>query len=638
VQEIVEPEISVSASLGHDSRAERVGRFVVRRSYSAALLTLAAAAIHFATAPEHFETYVPYGVFFLCLGVAQAGLAVALLVRPSRRLFAGAAIGTLAVIGLYVASRTTGLPIAPQPWRPEPVGFVDVVCTLLEAVAVPVFLVLLWRPGRRRGRVRVALTTLPAFLFSGLTAFAGVGAALTPMEEAFSVAPPAPGSISVASLKERPGSEPVRSFTLTAAVTNVAGGQAWTFNGTLPGPELRVKVGDRVRATLVNHLPEATSIHWHGLVLPNAEDGVAGVTQNAVAPGASHTYEFVAREPGTYWYHAHQKTNDQIPRGLLGALIIQPWTVTETRDYSLLIHTLPGGASIAINGTANPHLDANPGDTVRLRLINGAQPDLDKSMVQAPVLLGAPYRISALDGHDLNQPGELGPQQILLGMGQRADLVFTMPAGGAVRLAGIKGAPAVPLFGAQQGTASVTVGEGPAPAANNVSSLPRFDLTRYGQPLPDPVAGAAGSDVTQEIVLSAAGPVFRRGTLDGIDTFNGLASPQIPPIHVREGQLVRLRIVNVSNAAYHTIHIHGHVFSIVARNGHPLAGSPVHVDGVLVGPHEIWDVAFRADNPGIWMLHCHVLVHAAGGMSMTVNYEGISTPFTMGRRSGNEPE
>src|ERR1700694_929840 len=184
----------------------------VVRSYAAALLTLAAAAIHFAVAPMHLSEFALYGVFFIGLGLAQACLAAALVLSPSRRLFGAAAAGTLAVIGLYVASRTTGLPIGPQPWRPEPVGFVDVVCTLLEGIAVLLFLLLLWRPRRKRSRIRVALRTVPAVLFSGLAAFVGVGAALTPMAEAFSAAPPAPGSISVSGLEERPGCQPGRSF------------------------------------------------------------------------------------------------------------------------------------------------------------------------------------------------------------------------------------------------------------------------------------------------------------------------------------------------------------------------------------------------------------------------------------------
>jgi FtsP/CotA-like multicopper oxidase with cupredoxin domain len=124
---------------------------------------------------------------------------------------------------------------------------------------------------------------------------------------------------------------------------------------------------------------------------------------------------------------------------------------------------------------------------------------------------------------------------------------------------------------------------------------------------------------------------------DAVDTLNGQISPFVTPIRVGEGDLVRLHIVNKSDGS-HPVHIHGHVFSILAKNGRSLSGSPVHVDAVLVGPFETWDVAFKADNPGIWMLHCHVLAHAAHGMSMTINYEGISTPFSMGSRSGNIPE
>jgi FtsP/CotA-like multicopper oxidase with cupredoxin domain len=86
------------------------------------------------------------------------------------------------------------------------------------------------------------------------------------------------------------------------------------------------------------------------------------------------------------------------------------------------------------------------------------------------------------------------------------------------------------------------------------------------------------------------------------------------------------------------MHLHGHTVSVVSRNGVPVSGSPVRLDSVLVGPHETWEVAFLADNPGIWMLHCHVLLHASFGLSMTVDCEGVWTPYTMGMRSGNVPE
>jgi FtsP/CotA-like multicopper oxidase with cupredoxin domain len=600
-------------------------------------LTLSVAAIHFAAAPVHFSEYPAYGVFFVLLGAAQVALAVALLIAASRRLYVGATAGTLAVIAIWVVSRTTGLPISPHPWHPEAIAFPDFAATLMEAITVLLFLLRLRRrTPRRRSPVRVALTTLPAALFAPLLAVGGVGGALTPMPGAYNSAPFMPGqtSTSVVTLNTPDGEQPLKEFTLTAAQTTVDGHTAWAYNGTVPGPELRVVQGDRVRVILFNHLPVATSIHWHGINVPNSMDGVAGITQDAVQPGGMFVYEFIANEPGTYWYHSHQDTMNQIPRGLIGSIIVEPkeHVSSNVRDYSLLVHNRPDSGAIAINDATNLHLDAAPGDTVRLRITNAVVPDFGGVPI-APVLTGAPYVVESLDGHDLNQPTPLGPERIRLGMGQRADLLFTMPERGAVRIVGLQGAAALPWD--KPVSASVTIGVGSAPVVD-VSSLPTFDLTRYGTPTPDAVADAVQYDVSREIVLGS-GFGFRNGTVDFSDTFSGMTSPYVSPIRVREGQLIHIRIVNKSQK-FHPIHIHGHVFTILARNGQRLLGSPIHVDAVLVSPGETWDVAFKADNPGIWMLHCHVLAHAAGGMSMTINYDGIYTPYAMGTRTGNIPE
>ena len=609
------------------------------RSYAAVLLTLAAAVIHLTVAPEHLEEFVPYGVFFIILGLAQVALAVALVAAPSRKLYAAAVGGTLAVIGLWLLSRTAGLPIAPRPWRPEPVGLVDFLATLSEAISVLVLLrrILAPRRSKPRARLRIALTSTPAALVPLLAVYVGVGSALNPMPVAFSAAPPVAGqaSTSVPDLVTPPGNQPLKEFTLTAALKDVGGHQAWAYNGGVPGPELRVMQGDRVRVTLLNHLPDATSIHWHGINVPNSMDGVAGITQDAVPPGRSFVYEFIAQDAGTFWYHSHQDTQDQIERGLYGSIVVLPRvaSVTQKRDYGLLVHSEPGTGSLAVNGTSNLHVVADPGDSVRLRIINGAVPGIDLAPL-TPVLVGAPYVVAALDGHDLHGPSQLGPERIQLGMGQRADLVFTMPDSGSVQLVGMQ---SLSLPWSPPSTATVTIGDGPAPAPVKVSSLPAFDLTGYGTPAPDAVADASAFDVNQDIVLGAQ-PGFRNGDFDFMDTFNGHASPYVPAIHVREGQLVRLHVVNPGAHSAHPIHIHGHVFTVLGKNGRALAGSPVHLDSVLVGPGESWYVAFKAVNPGVWMLHCHILFHAASGMSMTLNYEGITTPYTMGSRSGNVPE
>jgi FtsP/CotA-like multicopper oxidase with cupredoxin domain len=628
----------------HDQSAVRsASRTLVN---SAALLILGAAAIHFAVVPEHLQEYLPFGVFFIVAGALQTVLAAAILAWPSRRLFLAALGVSAGLVALWLLSRTAGLPIGPHPGQPEDVGIPDLMCIALEALAVLVLLVLAVRtPHLRKPRpVRSALGTAPVVLAVGLLTFVGVGAAADAMPVAFNAAPPVPGqrSISVTDLTDAGTAGPVKQFTLTAAVKRIDGRQAWTYNGTVPGPMLRVTQGDRVKVTLINHLPEATTIHWHGVRVPNAMDGVAGVTQNAVPSGGRYTYDFVARDAGTYWYHSHQDTGNQLPRGLFGALIVEPRPghVPEQRDYTVVLHTPPLANGVAVNGALGDlRLAARPGEQVRLRLINAVAPSMDGGP-EAPVLLGAPYRVVSLDGHDLNQPQVLGPERLPLGVGQRADLVFTMPATGAVRLivtAGHGASSALQQFfsGPPGPLGTVTIGEGALPPARTVDHLPVFDLTRYGVPTADPLARGPFA-ATYPVVLGE-GPGFHDGHIQLVHTINGQASPYIPPLTVHEGEVVRLHIVN-ETGEYHPMHLHGHVFSVLARNGRPLQGSPVHLDSILVGPHESWDVAFRADNPGIWMFHCHVLLHASFGMSMTVNYVGVSTPYEMGSRSGNVPE
>jgi FtsP/CotA-like multicopper oxidase with cupredoxin domain len=614
------------------------------RVYSAALLTLGAAFIHLAVAPAHLREYVPFGLFFLAVGSAQIVLAVELVSRPTRRLALILAMSSLGLVALWFVSRTVGLPIGPTPGKPEDVGLTDVICNVMEIISSILFLGLFAWPARRSVRRlwRVALGTFPTALLSLALTSLAVSVTLNDMPEAASSAPPIDGqpSTSITSLKTTTGDQPVKRFTLTAAVTQIDGQEAWALNGTVPGPELRVNQGDRVQVTLVNHLPESTTLHWHGVMVPNAEDGVAGVTQDAVQPGAEYTYEFVANETGTFWYHSHQQTESQLPRGLFGPLVVLPTdSAQQQRDYTLMLHG-SAGQTVSINGeTDDLHLDALPGETVRLRLIDAVDPGMDGGP-EAPVLIGATYQVVALDGRDLNAPDALGPARIPLGMGQRADLVFTMPSSGSVRLIDteiIGATSAVQKFftgDTQPKLATVTIGSGDAPTADT-SSAPLFDALHYGAAAPDPVATTTPDQIAP--VLLGEHPGIRDGRPQLVHTINDAASPNIPPITVEEGQIIRLHIVN-NTGEYHPMHLHGHVLSVIAVDGDPPAGSPIHLDSVLVGPNQTVDVAFAANNPGVWMFHCHVLLHAGMGMTTGINYAGYSTPFEMGTRSGNMPE
>jgi len=612
----------------------------------AALLTAGAAFIHLAVVPEHLDEYPLFGVFFLVVGLVQLAAALAVALTPNRPRLLAVAAGTLALVAVWVGSRTVGLPVGPEPWEPEPVGVPDVLCEALQLMSLAVLGGLIARgPRVRVGHpARTALAAAPIALLVAAATFAGAGAGLSGMPEAFSAAPASadPAGTPVTALVAPPSAAPVKAFTLTAR-TEVIGGQlAYTYNGTVPGPELRVAQGDRVRVTLVNELPVATTLHWHGVRVPNAEDGVAGLTQDAVAPGQSFVYDFVAADAGTFWYHSHQDTGNQIPAGLFGALVVEPsgGRVAEDVEHTVLLHNGPADThAVGVNGTTGDlALPARPGQRVRLRIIDAVSPEMDGA-AEAPVLVGAPYQVVALDGHDITGPELLGPQRLALGMGQRVDLVFTMPASGAVRLVDsrIPGTPSAlqGFFGSpRRADETVTLGSGAPPAAVDLVHLPVFDPLRYGVAGPDPDTGPAA--MTAPVVLGER-PGFHDGAIQLVHSINTFASPDVPPITVHFGQLVRLHLVN-NTGEFHPMHLHGHVMSVLDVDGRTPLGSPPRLDTVLLWPRQSIDVAFLADNPGIWMLHCHVLVHASMGMSMTVNYVGITTPFTMGSRSGNVAE
>src|SRR5213593_1843128 len=181
--------------------------------------------------------------------------------------------------------------------------------------------------------------------------------------------------ISVADLKG-PGGKPDVRFRLTArhAKVRLASGRlidALTFDGRLPGPELRVRQGDLVEVALVNKdIDQGVSIHWHGVDVPNAEDGVAGVTQDAVPPGGRYTYRFRTDQVGTFWYHTHQVSSKEVRRGLFGAFVIEPRVPLppDLVELTVVAHTFD--AVPTLNGNDGVQRRAvDPGTPVRLRLV-----------------------------------------------------------------------------------------------------------------------------------------------------------------------------------------------------------------------------------------------------------------------------
>ncbi len=162
------------------------------------------------------------------------------------------------------------------------------------------------------------------------------------------------GRSSVKQLTGPRAGKPDYRITLVAQKADVELGrgrttEAWTFNGKVPGPEIRVRQGDLVEATLVNKdIDEGVTIHWHGVDVPNAEDGVAGVTQDAVMPGERYVYRFRADQLGTFWYHSHQISSQQVRRGLYGAFVIEPRQQPRRRtlDLTVIAHDFSGATAL----------------------------------------------------------------------------------------------------------------------------------------------------------------------------------------------------------------------------------------------------------------------------------------------------
>jgi FtsP/CotA-like multicopper oxidase with cupredoxin domain len=422
---------------------------------------------------------------------------------------------------------------------------------------------------------------------------------------------------------EGPRGRPDFRITLVAREAEVAlaSGRtidAWTFNGRVPGPEIRVRQGDLVEATLVNEdIDEGVTIHWHGVDVPNAEDGVAGVTQDAVMPGRRYTYRFRAEQLGTFWYHSHQVSSEQVRRGLYGAFVIEPRQQPRrlSLDLAVIAHDFAGAAAIGTNDGVQRRPVA-PGTPVRLRLINS------NSLPEEFTLTGAPYRVSAIDGTDLNEPTLIENKTLTLGAGARYDVSFVLPEY-SVRLGFAGSATALVLGRDPQIRASDAVGGD-------------FDPATYGTPKPSLLSTTTRFDRTFTLDIGR-----RIGFVDGRPGYhwsvNGKLFPDTPMYMVARGDLVKMKIVN-DTGNVHPMHLHGHHLLVLSRDGRPTTGSPWWVDTLNVLEDEEYEVAFRADNPGIWMDHCHNLPHAADGLTTHVAYEGVMTPFRLGDTPGNHPE
>jgi FtsP/CotA-like multicopper oxidase with cupredoxin domain len=414
----------------------------------------------------------------------------------------------------------------------------------------------------------------------------------------------ASGGTSVAALTGPTTGAPDVAVTLTAR----RDGNRYTLNGQTPGPVIHAVRGQLVQVTLVNaNVPDGVTLHWHGVDVPNAEDGVAGVTQDAVRPGQSFVYRFVVTTAGTYWYHSHQVSHEQVRDGLFGALVVDGDGIRSDVDRVLAVHTYDGRRTI--NGVAGVSpLPASPGQVVRARVVNTDSGPL-RVWVSA-----ASFRVVAVDGRPVHSPADISAKSVLVTAGGRIDLTFAAPGRidvGAGAALGTPGAPA-----------------GSEPPAS-------VDLLSYGTPAPLGFDPARAQRHFQYRIGR------RIGFLDGQPglwwTINGHEFPDVPMFMVSTGDVVKMTISN-SSGEVHPMHLHGHHAVVLSRDGVAATGSPWWFDSLDVGDGDTYEIAFVADNPGIWVDHCHNLEHAADGLIAHLAYTGVTTPYRVGGRADNRPE
>jgi FtsP/CotA-like multicopper oxidase with cupredoxin domain len=408
----------------------------------------------------------------------------------------------------------------------------------------------------------------------------------------------------------------------------------WSYNGSVPGPELRFRQGDRLRIEVENALGVDTTVHWHGVRVPNAMDGVPHLTQPPIAAkGGRFTYEFELRDAGTYWYHPHLGSPEQVGRGLYGSLIVdeaQPpaldrdvvWMLGDWRldrearivaDFGNFMdasHAGRIGNTVTVNGAIRETFELRAGERIRLRLVNAAN-----ARIFGLEFRGHDPTVIALDGQPV-APHRSEGGRIVLGPSMRADVLLdaTGEPGRSYTVADdFYPRRAYRLLDLRYSSERLPGGRSGAP-------LPKL----APNPLAEPELAAA-SRHRIEFGGGMMGNMPGMGMMGSMHrmawTVNGKPMPDNghahePILKLALGRSYQLELVN-DTQWNHPIHLHGHVFRVVSRDGKPTRHRE-WLDTVLLPPRSRAEIAFVADNPGNWMLHCHVLEHQASGMMAVV--------------------
>lgn len=394
----------------------------------------------------------------------------------------------------------------------------------------------------------------------------------------------------------------------------------YTYNNQVPGPIIRAKRGDTLNITLQNSLDEPTSIHWHGIKVPNEMDGVPYVTQEPVQPGKNHTYTFNLNQTGTYWYHPHYNTPEQVGKGLYGILIIDDnkQDVNYTQNNLLVLDDIrlngnnimpfgnPHDAMMAgrygnnffINGKSSFEIKTKENSLLKLNLVNTANARIFQFGIEDKKML-----VLKKDINPVSKPYEVS--SLILAPGERAEVLISINSTDKKNLN-------LYDYNSQIGNTlgKIIIEE------SNITNQNKYYTSLIKEDKSENIPDWANK------INQAPNATFNlhHSIIDGEFrwTINGKVYPEDPEsVTLEEGKFYKFRYINTQNMV-HPMHLHGQEFIILEKNGVKQDLNEFK-DTVLIKPGETVDIGFVAQEKGTWVNHCHILEHAEAGMLMEVH-------------------
>jgi FtsP/CotA-like multicopper oxidase with cupredoxin domain len=407
--------------------------------------------------------------------------------------------------------------------------------------------------------------------------------------------------------------------------------EAWTYNGGLPGPLVRTRIGDRLIVHFTNDLPQPTTVHWHGVRVPIEMDGVPGISQPDIQRGESFTYDFVVRDAGLYWYHPHVMSAAQVGFGLYGALLVEDPAdgVGVADELTLVLSDIgfdakgvlepadSGGSAgmvfgregnvVLVNGKRRPVLRARAGAAQRWRIVNAAK---------------SRFFFLELEGHTFTTIGNDGGLQeypvtsdiLLVTAGERVDVIVT-PTGKPGSELVLRSM----LYNRGYGSVEFREVEDLLTIAfSNDPALPKRPLPKVGRAI-DPPSATGAVPVNLTITLP---PVDAKG--ESAFRVNGVPFWNAKPYLAALGE-TQLWTVKNDTKWDHPFHLHGFFFTVLDEKGAPVRPL-AWKDTVNIPMDTTVRFLVRFDErPGTWMFHCHILDHAEGGLMGTVQVGSTAT-------------